>query len=390
MRTRLALCGVLLGTVHTVAASGLESDGDFRLQGFLSQGFVQTSANRFFGPSDDGSWDFREIGLNASFHPRPDLLFSGQLLSRKAGDMYDGQVRIDYGLIDYTMVMHDDKRMGLRLGRLKNPLGLYNDTRDVPFTRPSIFLPQSIYFDKVRNLELSTDGLGLYGDWQAGYGDFYLQLHAGWLDVDVNVENAYLFADWPGDLENDAPWLLARLVYEYDGGRMRFAASAAQGALNYKPASQDYLAAGEVEILFWILSAQYNEEQWSLTAEYMNEPVSWRDFGPNARFRDATAEGWYVQGAYRPFAGWELLVRYDASFLDKSDRGGDMLADTFSHNGYAKDWTFGVRWDVTARIMLRAEYHLIDGASWLSSRENDLRHTEKDWDMFALFASYRF
>ena len=31
--------------------------------------------------------------------------------------------------------------MGIRLGRMKTPLGFYNDTLDVPFTRPSILLP---------------------------------------------------------------------------------------------------------------------------------------------------------------------------------------------------------------------------------------------------------
>jgi hypothetical protein len=43
-------------------------------------------------------------------------------------------------------------------------LGLYNETRDVPFTHPGIFLPQVVYFDRVRNLVLSTDGAMLYGE----------------------------------------------------------------------------------------------------------------------------------------------------------------------------------------------------------------------------------
>ena len=60
------------------------------------------------------------------------------------------------------------------------------------------------------------------------------------------------------------------------------------------------------------------------------------------------------------------------------------------YNFYAKDLTFGVRWDPTENIMLRAEYHRIEGGSWLSARENDLATTEKDWDIFSLLASFRF
>jgi hypothetical protein len=39
---------------------------------------------------------------------------------------------------------------------------LYNTTRDVPFTRPSIILPQSIYFERTRNLTVSADGGEIY------------------------------------------------------------------------------------------------------------------------------------------------------------------------------------------------------------------------------------
>jgi hypothetical protein len=47
----------------------------------------------------------------------------------------------------------------MRVGRIKTAYGLYNTTRDVPFTRPSIVLPQSIYFERTRNLTVSADGV---------------------------------------------------------------------------------------------------------------------------------------------------------------------------------------------------------------------------------------
>lgn len=219
-----AISRIGLGLLLAALTCGARANGpaflpdDFQLYGFLSQGYVKTSANRFYGESDKGSWDLREIGVNLSYRPRPELLISGQLLSRTAGNMYDGELRLDYGLIDYAPLMDLDRTMGVRLGRLKNPLGLYNDTRDVPFTRPSIFLPQSIYFDRVRNLELSLDGGGLYGDFVTDAGEFFFQLNYGLMDVDKNVEAAFLGQDWPGEMKTDDPWVTARLIYEYEGG----------------------------------------------------------------------------------------------------------------------------------------------------------------------------
>ncbi len=138
------LCVVLLAVAPAVAEEQGVWPENLQLHGFLSQGYVKTSDNRFFGDSDEGSWDFREIGANLSYQPMPNLLFAGQLLSRTAGELYDGSVRLDYGLVDFTAVMEADRRLGVCVGRLKNPLGFYSDTRDVPFTRPSVFLPQSI------------------------------------------------------------------------------------------------------------------------------------------------------------------------------------------------------------------------------------------------------
>lgn len=167
---------------------------------------------------------------------------------------------------------------------------------------------------------------------------------------------------------------------------MRLAASGAKGKLNYKPGAMDFLGPGVVDIDFWILSLQYNEEDWSLTAEFMNEPILWRDFGPIPSLsRQTTAEGWYIQGIYRLTPDLELLLRYDHSDLNSVD-----LSSGRDVGGYAKDWTLGLRWDVTQNFMLRAEYHRVDGGSWLSGLENDRTDLQRYWDMFALLASYRF
>ncbi|MCU7799562.1 MAG: hypothetical protein KZQ70_05300 [gamma proteobacterium symbiont of Lucinoma myriamae] len=51
----------------------------------------------------------------------------------------------------------------------------------------------------------------------------------------------------------------------------------------------------------------------------------------------------------------------------------------------------GVRWDVNSSVMVRAEYHNINGTSWLTSEDNpDRSKTKRYWDLFALQLSLRF
>lgn len=52
------------------------------LHGFASQAYIHTTDNHFYGPSDDGSFEFTEVGINGSFRISPKLRLSAQLLSR--------------------------------------------------------------------------------------------------------------------------------------------------------------------------------------------------------------------------------------------------------------------------------------------------------------------
>lgn len=78
--------------------------------------------------------------------------------------------------MDYAPVETADRRLGVRVGRVRLRLGLYNDTRDVAFTRPSILLPQSIYFDRTRELQISGDGILFYAEERGAWGNVMLEL----------------------------------------------------------------------------------------------------------------------------------------------------------------------------------------------------------------------
>lgn len=371
----------------------------FKLNGFLSQGYIKTDKNNFFGHSDNsGSFDFREIGLTASLRPSPKLQLSGQLLHRRAGVGSAGGIRIDYGFLDYNFINTPSTELGVRLGRMKNPFGFYNDTRDVPFTRPSILLPQSIYFDRTRNLALASDGIQVYGESRADWGNITVQFGAAFPQVDGRDTEISVLRSLQrrGDLKTKLSYI-GRILYEQADGKLRLAISGAQANVGYSPGYNDILLNGSFRFSPLILSAQYNAERWSITSEYALRHLSWKDFGNDAAFQQSfTGESFYLQGVYRFYPNWEAVLRYDLLFTNRKDRSGKKFAASTgylypAHNQYAKDLTIGLRWNITPAIMLSTEYHRINGTAWLSPLDNpDMSHTGKNWNLFAVQASYRF
>lgn len=373
---------------------------NLQIHGFASQSWLMSSGNNnFFGKSssDSGSFDFRELGLNASMRPLTRLQFSAQMLSRTAGEGSPGNIRLDYGFMDYTYFSGESSQLGIRLGRMKNPIGFYNDTRDVPFTRPSILLPQSIYFDRTRKLALAADGVHLYGEYRSDLGDIAFQ--AGVvrpLVLGDETEAAVFGGQVPGKITPDMSYV-GRVNYEYDGGRIRLAVSGTQLNTGYDPGANDSLASGSVLFTPWVFSAQYNAERWSITSEYALRHLVYRDFGRFGPQLDFYGESYYFQGVYRLTPDWEAFVRYDAMYTDRDDRDGSKWAASPAsrgrpaHTRFAKDITAGLRWNITPEFMLRAEYHHVNGTGWLSTLDNpNTGDLSQRWSLFSILGSYRF
>ena len=93
---------VLALVLGSMPGQAIDLGSDLQLHGFATQGYVKTTDNRWFGDSNSsgGSFDFTELVVNASYKATSSVLLSGQILSRRAGDMYDGSPTVDYALVD--------------------------------------------------------------------------------------------------------------------------------------------------------------------------------------------------------------------------------------------------------------------------------------------------
>jgi hypothetical protein len=392
---RLVAGAILLVHLAFGATAGAANISEItQIHGFATQAFINTTDNNFFGEtSADDHFGFTEIGVNASVRPTADFHVAGQVLSRRAGEGDDGEARLDYGLLDYTLESDSINRFGLRAGRILNPLGLYNETRDVAFTRPSIFLPQSIYFDRTRDLALSSDGLHAYGEHRFDNSELLWQL--GVVRPRVNqdeIERALLAGDRPGSLESEVSYV-GRLLWEMNGGSLRLAISGAQANIGYDPGTVDPFQDGSILFQPVIYSFQYNNESWSLTSEYARRRFTLKDFGviPDT---EIMGESGYLQGSFRLRPDWNLVLRYDVLYTNRDDRDGEQYQAATggrAYSRYAKDSTVGLAWNVTPTVLLRAEFHRVHGTAWLPSLDNpDPAQTKEFWNMFSLLASYRF
>ncbi|CRI65577.1 conserved exported hypothetical protein [Thiocapsa sp. KS1] len=397
MRTRLCVAALLTCLAPSRAPALELVDGKLQVHGFASQAVLKSTDNNYFGNSPGTSFDFTEIGLNASYQSTPSLLFSGQLLVRRAGEMYDGTPSLDYGLVDFTPISDTERRLGVRLGRIKNPFGLYNETRDVPFTRPSIFLPQVIYYDKIRNALLSYDGIMFYGDRYLEQGNLSLNLGVGQSVIDDNVEWAYLGDDVEGDLSAEGiNWGIGSLWFSTPADELKLGLSAILTETEFDADPESFLTPGTINVFDWVASFQYNAADWTISAEYSRAPTRWNDLGPYFPFEDQVLEGYYLQGAYRLRPNLEIMTRYEEGFANRHDRDGRELSDltggtTPRSDFFSKIWTLGLRWDLDPNIMFRLEFQRHDGTYALSIRENpDPGDLVREWDVFAASVSVRF
>ena len=374
-----------------------------QVHAFGSQSWLKSNRNDFFGPtsSSGGSWDFTELGINGSIRPLNNLQLSGQIIGRRAGESDRGSVDVDYLFADLNIRASDTGLFGTRVGRVKNPLGFYNETRDVAFTRPSIWLPQSIYPDGSRELALSSDGVQIYGETRNDVGTLSFQMNYGYPRVDDDeLEIEIQGRDAPGSMDSKRSFLF-RAMYDHVGGRWRAGVTYGDVHATYNAKSSDTLpSVGDFRFRPLIFSGQYNAERWSVVGEFAFRKPKLGHFrvgsiDPGLPDVEYTGISYYLQGSYRFTPRLEGLIRYDVLYHDRNNKTRGCFFERGlglpSHACFAKDWTMGLTWNVTPQIMLRAEYHFINGTGWLTRKDNpNPSETEKNWNLFAVQAAFRF
>lgn len=384
----------MVTTSVSVNASG-EPTNNIRWNGFINQGFSYSDENNFLGESSKGSFKFSSAALNGSWRPLSQLQVSAQALYLENGKNDKGGIELDFAIIDWRVYNSMNSSFGIRAGRLKNPYGFFNETRDLASSRPGILLPESIYVDHLRDLIHSSDSGGVYGHHTFNQGTLSINATKGTQSLSDQTENAViLFEDVNGDLEN-IDIEVSQIGFEHFSGTWRVAYSHVEYDADFNPAPTDRVfPGGVVDTTQQLLSLEYNWGKWQFVGEYQLRDFTLKDiYFPGVSLVMDTV-GYFAQVSYQLDDKWQLFLRRDDVYLNKNDKSGQKFQqDTGApaHLTYAKDHTIGIRYIHSQNWQFNAELHNILGTFWLPDNENpSIPDQEPSWNLLLLQAAYRF
>src|SRR6266436_7663409 len=255
MRFVLSVSALVLLAQRPAAAAGLTLPGqlaELQIHGFISQGFLLTSANDYLAHSSEGSFEFTELGLNFTLQPMDRLTLGLQIFSHDLGPIGDYRATLDWYSVDY----HWQDWLGIRAGRVKLPFGLYNDSSDIDSARTAVLLPQSIYPAQNRDFLLAQTGAEIYGYKTVGAaGALDYRFYAGTIFLDVTNRPTSPITV----VDLDVPYVAGGRVLwlPFDGLRLR-------GSLQFLRLDTDLLTSAttspvavRIPATLWVASAEY-------------------------------------------------------------------------------------------------------------------------------------
>lgn len=404
MKTRILLLILFLALPWGAWAFDIS---EVSVHGFISQGYLKSQENNWLADSKDGTTQLNEAGLTFSTDVSDNLRIGMQLLARDLGDEGNNEVLLDWGFADYRV----RDWFGVRAGKVKTPIGIYNEGRDSDFLRPMAFLPQSIYDENKRNLMVATQGAGLYGNLSLGMlGDLDYNFVYGSLNFTDDSGQARgleaqaistakarglgTVTDFSADNEYATG---GSLVFNTSLDGLRLGASLFEGKTNFDITLLDVNTGlishaegqGRNEE-FWVASLEYALPWLVLSAEYTEATQGQQMFGmPVSK---ATSMGYYGMLTARLHEQLSLSVLYDTYYADKDDKDGKKLVAQGKpdHLGWRKDLGIGLRYDINRNWLLKAEWHTLEGGALGLPVYNPGVPIKEDWEYFVVKTSFNF
>lgn len=372
-----------------------------QLGGFASQGFlINTGNNDYLGETSDGTFDFREYALNASWS-KGKFRVGAQGFGQRLGDYGDDKITLDWAIADYQATQW----FGVRAGRVKMPRGLYNEALDIDSVRPFVLLPQSVYDARLRDFNAAINGGMIYGnislrqfgslDYKAFYGDIPMSIDSGandYFNNDAPFPNARIGMDsvYGGSLFWNTPKSGLRFGYSYSA----FKDFGADRKVPLGPGVDLIMYRTADRYDRHLLSAEYTTGDWIFATEAGQE-VAMFGIGmpgtPPLGYFDVENTYGYVSVARRLNARLELGAYYSYSKDTQVPVGMEVtipLPDLIQH-----DFALSAKFDVNDRLLLKLEGHYLDSAGKLfntATKPQPVGTRDDSWLMLAAKATFSF
>ncbi|QPG05723.1 hypothetical protein IT774_16975 [Salinimonas marina] len=385
---------VLIFSLFALSAA-VQAD-NFSWHGYVSQGITQSKDSNFITDNNDITLNLTEVGVNARWELKPTLALVGQANYLDGGNRYKSGGRIDYLFFDWKLPTVASWDTRLNIGRFKNRHWLYSATRDVPHTRATAVLPQSVYSDGSRDIALGSDGISLQSTRSAAHGSWEVNWSYGKSPLNQGEIGAFLGAGALGEAEQDFVHQFS-VYYQPPSLNWRVGASWLSSDFSYTAAEVDNFFDGQRSVDRLMLSAIYFSEFWELSAEIVRDER--RDAGayfPDFR-NERTSEGGYIQARYLFTPRLSGLVSLDTYTLNRDDPDGEGLNQISAglipaYYGYQDTLALGMRWDFATNWRLQAEHHWVEGAARSTGiiLPQTATQTEKYWRMWSVQLMYWF
>jgi hypothetical protein len=427
-----------LFSLFSGAAFALEQ-GQIDIHGFISQGYLRTDHNNYLAQTEEGSFEFNELGLNFGTDLTDKLRIGMQFFARDLGKYGNDDLVLDWAFADYRW----RDWLGFRVGRIKFPFGYYNAIRDFDMLRTSLFASQSVYSELLRDTYSFIKGASLYGYQPlGGLGNLSYSYITGIGNVaeetglvgaqenffaiyNLKINEASISQAHAMDLQWETPlsgMMLGCSLYYFKD--MYF-----EGTLGGN--------GGFADLLNLTYAREYqNFKGYFLTLRYavgdfvfLSECTSTRietQLSPNKReerptylkSNDIISQGWYVSLAYRLNPFLEIEYAYSEFYPDRENKDGKATyPDTplyratgvyggllgnevpklfygIDFEAWKKTSTVSFRFDINENWLIKLETAYNDGFGDYTSADNGdtiaTRNLKRYWWLYAAKVTYNF
>lgn len=386
----LAVLAVFLGGLNTASAQ------EWQWHGFLSQGMIQADKSNFINQSGKPSIALTELGINGAKQLSPNFRLAGQVVYLDGGNRYPSGLKLDYLFLDWALLNQLDWQLNAYVGRFKNQHWIHSSTRDVPLTRPSIVLPQSVYFDPFRDIAVSSDGLALKSSVDTSYGHLELNWSLGATPLSEQ-QTKLLLGDEVDGRSRQKYVHQASAFWQPEMSHWTFGVSLLDSEFSYRDASAELFYDADFMVQRFMLNAQYHRERWQLASELFQERMDIRGFIAPEFAIAQFGQGGYVQGIYQLSADLRIHAMADYFVANKDDRRGKQLmamtqGEIPDYFGFQHSLSVGVSRDLAPRVRVQLEHHWVHGAARLAPVvvPDLITNRHSHWQLWALQLMYWF
>jgi hypothetical protein len=352
------------------------ADRTIQVHSFASQGFAYSNDNNYLTmKTSNGSFAMTDGGANISTQVTDKFRIGAQVYLRNIGDLSNWHPTLDWASADYKF----KDWFGIRGGKVKTALGLYNDSQDMDFLHTSALMPQAVYPTDLRDATISHLGGDIYGTVGMKHlGSLSYTAYAGQRKDTQYGGYIYLLRDrgifmtsygglqYGADLKWTTPikgvLLGASHMREEISGHGTGACSAASPfscpdwTARNKGQYEEHSNKDQTNFLY----GQYTLGNLRIDGEYRRywrDQVVWND----SYSVTVDTRGWYTSATYRISKRFELGGYYSQFTSAWKRANAAWLLDTSLPDHHVYDKVVTARFDVTRFWNVKVEGHFMDG-----------------------------